>query len=310
MRILLPAMLCLLGLAVAQPAPARDAVDLPGLRAGALAAVNRDRVRHRLPPLRLHDALNAAAQAHANDMLRRNYFDHASPEGHMVSERFQEQGGSRWLLVEENISVCTRCPEAPDVWRLEQDWMDSPSHRENILRHGLTDFGFGIANVQGTVLYAVQTFAGPGTPRGTETAESSEALTPPAQVDLALRQFNTARRAAGLPPLQASGGLTELARRMVSNHPEHIIDRRMMTQFNALSNEASAWQEVRLEALRCGGCGVRPTAADVVHFAGEFLHEGAADANPLSREADVAGFAMLVDGKGMKSAVLLVARRR
>ena len=228
----------------------------------------------------------------------------------MVGERFQERGGSRWLLVEENIYRCTGCTEPPDARELQQAWMDSPGHRANILRHGLTGFGFGLAGVRGDVVYAVQTFAGPGVPLGTEAAEAAQALSPAAQVDLALRQLNAARRPANLAPLQASPGLTALARAMVSNDPEDIVDPRKMAQFEALSHEGSEWAEVRLESLRCGGCGVRPTAADVMYFASEFLHQGAADANPLARDLDVAGFAMAVNGQGMKSAVLLVARRR
>jgi hypothetical protein len=193
---------------------------------------------------------------------------------------------------------------------LEQGWMDSPTHRENILRHGLTGFGFGIVAAEGGVIYAVQTFAGPGAPRGSDAAEAAETLAAPAQAVLALRQFNAARREANLSPLQESPELAALARRLVSNDPDDIIAPAQMAQFDALSGEDSAWAEVRLESSRCGGCGTRSTAADVAYFAGEFLHEGASDANPLAHGVDAAGFAMTVDGRGMKSAVLLVGRRR
>ena len=306
-------LLCLMGLFAASPASAQALDDPAGLRAAALAAVNQDRMQRGFPPLRLDAKLNAAAQAHANDMLRRRYFDHASPEGRMVSERFQQHGGSRWMLVAENIAQCTACPVLPghlQIRQLEQDWMGSPTHRANILRHGLTGFGFGIAGLRGNLVYSVQTFAGPGVPLDTEAPEPAEIMPPDAQVTFALQHFNAARQAANLPPLQVSHGLTALARAMVSNNPEAIIDRGQLAQFNALSSEGSEWQEVALESSRCGGCGLRPTAPDVSYFAREFLHRRARDANPLAPAMDVAGFAMAVNGAGMKSAVLLVGRRR
>ena len=310
MRTRLPGMLALLALVAGEPGSAPAVEDLAGLRAGALAAVNRDRARHGLPLLRLNDTLNAAAQAHADDMLRRQFYDQASPEGHMVGERFVQHGGVRWVLVEENIYRCTGCAEAPDPALLEQAWMESPGHRANILRHGLSGFGFGIAGRRGEVVYAVQTFAGPGAPRSTDAPEAAEVLSPSAQVDLVLSQLNAARQRANLPPMRASRTLTEIARTLVSNHPEDIVDPRKMASFDALSGEGSEWQEVRLESSRCGGCGVRPTAADIAYFADELLRQGAADANPLAANLDAAGFAMAVDGRGMKSAVLLLGQRR
>src|SRR5690606_13531909 len=118
-----------------------------------------------LEPLTLSDPLNAAAQAHAEDMLARGYYDHLSPEGEDVADRYRAAGGGEWRRVQENIATCSPCAGAPGaglVARLHEGWMDSPGHRENILRPGITRFGFGIAAGRDGPLYAVQTFAGPG----------------------------------------------------------------------------------------------------------------------------------------------------
>jgi uncharacterized protein YkwD len=300
--------LALLGLLLAAgPAAGQVPDNLPALRALALSAVNADRVQHGLAPLRLSDALNRAAQAHAGDMLQRGYFDHFSPEGRSVDDRFQEQGGSPSSLAAENLSMCTGCPAAVPAERvrlLEQGWMDSPDHRDNILRRGLTGFGFGFILAEGGVHYAVQTFAGPGVPQDSGADEPAQVLSAPEQVDVLLRQVNTARAGAGLSALQADAELTALARSMVSNDPDAIVSPDKMQRFDALAGEGR-WQETRVASMRCGGCGARPTAADIAYFAGEFLGQG----DLLAVALDSAGFAMTVDGQGMKSAVLLLGRR-
>jgi uncharacterized protein YkwD len=304
-------LVCALLTALMLPARAEQPESLAALRAAALAAVNRDRSGHGLPPLRASERLDRAAQMHADDMLRRSYFSHISPEGGTVGDRFQALGGSVWQLVEENIAACNGCATPPISRRVsifEHGLMQSREHRENILRPGIIEFGYGIAGA-GDRVYAVQTFAGAGAPRGSD-AESAQALSPAAQLELALRQFNAARRSANLPPLQPSRDLTEVARKVVSNDPDDSIDAAKLTYFDALSDEDGAWAEVRLRSWRCGGCGMRPTAADVRYFAQAFLLPTGADAKPLAREIDAAGFAMTADGKGMKSAVLLLGRRR
>lgn len=302
----------LLLLAQAAPALGQAEPSLASLRAAALLAVNRDRSAHALPLLRPAAVLDAAAQAHAEDMLRRSYFSHISPEGRTVGDRFAAQGGSVWQLVQENIAACSGCAAPPTAQRVsifERGLMQSPEHRENILRRGVTQFGYGIAGA-GDRVYAVQVFTGPGAPRGADTAEALEDLSLSTQAELALREFNAARRRSSLPPIEMNRSLSAVARKLVSNDPEDSIDLTRMQEFDALSNESGEWEKVRLQSHRCGGCGARPTAADVVYFAHEFLRRDETEPKLLARGLDAAGFAMTTDGKGMKSAVLLAGRRR
>ena len=129
-------------------AQAQQVGDLERLRQRALELVNQVRSEHDLPPLELGDILNEAAQAHAEDMLARDYYGHVSPDGENVMDRYQEAGGDRWRLVLENIAQCQGCPTPPTAERVEafqEGWMESPGHRENILSRGLDRFGFGIA---------------------------------------------------------------------------------------------------------------------------------------------------------------------
>ena len=49
---------------------------LPSLRLLALQLVNEERTSRQLKPLSLTHALMEAAQSHADDMLRRDYYSH------------------------------------------------------------------------------------------------------------------------------------------------------------------------------------------------------------------------------------------
>jgi uncharacterized protein YkwD len=92
-----------------------------------LALVNRERQKGGLPPLAGDPALSAIAQNHAEDMARRGYFEHESPEGMDPFDRLRAAGIS-YRRAGENIAC--RTEGARSVVRL---WMGSPGHRKNIL---------------------------------------------------------------------------------------------------------------------------------------------------------------------------------
>jgi uncharacterized protein YkwD len=134
------------------------------LRQTALDLANQDRARYGFSNLRADPLLSKAAQRHAEDMLRRGYFSHYSPEGRTPTDRFAAVGGRKGAA--ENIFMI-RDSSLPRTGvglnRLsffERGWMGSPGHRRNLLdqRHGR--FGFGLA-VAGDRLYAVQLFTFP-----------------------------------------------------------------------------------------------------------------------------------------------------
>jgi len=143
----------------APPAAASD-----GLVLHSLARVNAARRDAGLPPLAADGALSRAAQAHAADMLRRRYFDHTTPDGGTIMDRygFAIRGGG---AVAENIARCRNCPVpavTATVDQLHADWMASPGHRRNILGPGFDRYGFAVAETADGTRYAVEAFAGPG----------------------------------------------------------------------------------------------------------------------------------------------------
>lgn len=109
--------------------------DAMALEVGRL--VNEHRVRIGCHALLWDSAAARAAQAHTDDMVRRGYFAHESPEGRNVGNRLHDAGGT-WRGVAENLASGQRTPQG-----VVQSWLDSPGHRHNIENCTYTRQGVG-----------------------------------------------------------------------------------------------------------------------------------------------------------------------
>lgn len=124
--------------------------DLFLLREELLILVNLERKQYNLPPLARNRLLDRSAQAHAQDMRRRQYFDHHTPEGKNFDSRIAEAGYPDIDLETCNCSYRYRMGENIAKGQLDpktamRDWMNSPNHRDNILHPDFSEVGFGIA---------------------------------------------------------------------------------------------------------------------------------------------------------------------
>jgi uncharacterized protein YkwD len=276
----------------------------------ALQLVNEAREAEGLAPLALEDALVGAAEAHAGDMLARDYYDHVSPEGETVRDRYLAAGGDESRLVSENIAFCEGCPTPPDPERIEvfhDGWMESPEHRDNILDPGLATFGFAMASGE-NVIYGVQTFAGPGRARGLGPGEPEEELPPEALREHALEAVNAARQAEGLATLQPSSDLDAAADAMVEAGRFEEPDSGLR---DVVPEEAATdWTALALAAGECSGCGRVPTGTDVDDFLDDWLAGAGLRDALLDTEASHLGFALSADGDGRKAAVALSGQAR
>lgn len=311
LRFLRPAgaLLFLLGMTLA--AIGAETGPLDQLRQRALELVNRERTERGLAPLTQQAALNEAAQKHAQDMLERNYYSHTSLEGDTVRDRYMEAGGSRWKLVAENIARCQGCPSPPTenrVEQLHQGWMNSPPHRENILRSGLDAFGFGIVIGSDQTLYAVQTFAGAGESRDRQPDEAS-ALNPQEQNALVAQRLNKARRAENLPAVETDPALIEAASRLLPQaDPSSFTSGNLM---GALPRDTQGqWSSLAVIMASCGGCGVEPNAGDVRSFVQQWLDNPQYRERLLDRSFTHIGFIIRANGEGLKSALLVLGAHR
>jgi uncharacterized protein YkwD len=153
------------GLSVGDDFAAKTAAlgDRPAIRRKMLALVNRERSSRRLPPLRESGILDAAAQAHADDMIRRSFYSHENPDGASALDR-AHGAGYLPVVVGENIAE-----GQSSVEEVMQGWMESPRHRGEILSSTMKEIGMGVAfgkNGRGWEIVWVQNF---GVPRAAET---------------------------------------------------------------------------------------------------------------------------------------------
>ena len=135
-----------------------------GLRQLALQLVNRDRQRRGLSTLNSNALLDQVAQQHAEDMIRRGYFSHYTPEGFSPTQRVRQAGGQ--ITAGENIMNYrsgSTIPQAQTlVTEFQDGFMDSPGHRQMILKSDFAQFGFGIASTPDkSRIVAVQLFGMP-----------------------------------------------------------------------------------------------------------------------------------------------------
>jgi uncharacterized protein YkwD len=142
-------------------------------------AVNDVRRAHDLDTLSYDRDLVAIARNHSDDMADREYVAHESPEGNGFADRYADAGydcrvntgGGHYLGGAENIALThagvplgtgKRHESADDVAAgLVDGWMDSPSHRENILTDHWQCEGIGVTFVEdapGITVYATQNF--------------------------------------------------------------------------------------------------------------------------------------------------------
>lgn len=112
--------------------------DVDAVRAGVLAAVNAERRAAGLAPLRTEARLHVVAAGHAEDMARRGFFDHLSPEGATPMDRVR-QGGYAPHRVAENLAKGLFDPA-----EVVRRWMLSPGHRRNILDPAVREVGIAV----------------------------------------------------------------------------------------------------------------------------------------------------------------------
>lgn len=307
--------LCFVLISQIVPVAAQDDPKLQQLRSEALALVNSSRKDHGLPPLILGSALNEAAQFHSSDMLKRNYYSHSSPEGESVGARFVNAGGSKWLLTAENIAHCKDCkPPLSEFYleQLHQGWMNSPGHRANILREGLTEFGYGISISEDGGLYAVQTFSGPGTPNVASSSRATEALSPERQAQSATQKINVSRKENGVAALEYSAALSAAARQILAeNGIENFSLNSNTNLFDKLgAEERRKWGSLNVLAGACGGCGTEPSEDDIQFFTEQWLGSEKYRNMLLNAETDALGFAIAANGQGKKVAIALLGNKR
>jgi uncharacterized protein YkwD len=120
------------------------AANLSLVRQAVLCALDRERAIRGVPRLVVNARLSLAAERHAVDMVRRQYFAHESPEGRDVVDRLMRAGyiSTGWWMVGENLGWGTEEFASPQ--RMTTAWMHSPAHRSNILDRRYRELGIAV----------------------------------------------------------------------------------------------------------------------------------------------------------------------
>jgi len=122
-----------------------------------LKLLNEERTKAHLPVLKPHPLLFKAARTHAKNMAKQRKMEHVL-DGKKPAQRV-EAAGYNWGKVSENIAMAE--DGEPPLTAIVKDWMESKTHRENLLDKKVSETGLGIArNDKGEIYYA-QVFARP-----------------------------------------------------------------------------------------------------------------------------------------------------
>ncbi len=89
--------------------------------------------------LTISDQLSVAANAKAEDILKKDYFSHTSPDGRKPWDFIADTGYS-YIYAGENLAI-----NYNDAASVQQAWMNSESHKENILNPKFKEIGIAAA---------------------------------------------------------------------------------------------------------------------------------------------------------------------
>lgn len=135
-----------LGSALVLGGAALSAADAAGEASSFVAKANAERDARGLRPYAVKSDLNAVALRHSQRMASRNALYHNPNLGSEVGN---------WQVVGENVG------NGGSVDSIHRAFMDSPSHRENILTNDYTEIGVGTVTDSRGILWVTQVFRKP-----------------------------------------------------------------------------------------------------------------------------------------------------
>lgn len=101
---------------------------------------NRERENNGLAALKYNDELAQAAKKKAENMFENNYWAHYGPNGETPWD-FILDSGYEYEFAGENLAKNFLFSDG-----VVSAWMDSPTHKDNILRKEYTEVGFAVVN--------------------------------------------------------------------------------------------------------------------------------------------------------------------
>lgn len=158
--------------------PPKPTIDISELEKNIHNIINIEREKYGLSTLTWNEKLSEIARKHSEDMAKRNYFSHDTPEGNdflyrykqdgfkceIIVGNFIQQGGENIFL--NHIAKITYLSGNPAEYNTQKEieestvtgWMNSPGHRENILTDFWRSEGIGVAIADSGKIYITENF--------------------------------------------------------------------------------------------------------------------------------------------------------
>ncbi|HXG84911.1 MAG TPA: CAP domain-containing protein [Pyrinomonadaceae bacterium] len=118
--------------------------------------INRRRTEAGLHLLLWNDNVARVARLHSANMANFDFFSHTGIDGKKVNNRADSLGVRKWHAIGENIAY-NRGFKSP-LESAVQSWMNSPGHRDNLLKNDWQESGIGVAVKADGTYYFTQVF--------------------------------------------------------------------------------------------------------------------------------------------------------
>jgi uncharacterized protein YkwD len=126
------------------------------VEARAFELMNAQRLANGLQSLQWDEQIIALARTHSQSMAEGKYFSHKDASGGYVDSRASKLGIFNWMSIGENIAFM-KGYEDPASMAVEK-WMQSTSHKKNILSGQWRDSAIGVAVADDGSTYFTQVF--------------------------------------------------------------------------------------------------------------------------------------------------------
>lgn len=118
--------------------------------------INKQRLDAGIEQLVWSEDLAAVARQHSLNMAEYKFFSHRGQNGATVDERADKFGVRDWRAIGENIAFLRGYSDPPEF--AVSRWMQSTSHRQNLLDKRWKESGIGVAILPDGTYYFTQVF--------------------------------------------------------------------------------------------------------------------------------------------------------
>jgi uncharacterized protein YkwD len=213
-----------------RPSAAKDEKPVDPIAAALLAAHNRVREAEGKAPLALSEKLCQAAAVHAKDMADHRTPDHVGSDKSTVADRVKRTGYA-YIVVGENIADGQKAVE-----QVMTGWLESPSHRENILADFTEMGGARAKDDQGINYWCVAL----GTP--------IKQLKPKEAAAAVVKYLNEDRKKRKKPVLKAETRIGKMAMELSAVMAKNDTSELKGDPFKLIETEAPRGREFRIMA--------------------------------------------------------------